>query len=81
MEQLNDYILDAIITLRQKKKQSNEDPILNIFLSKMESLTKAKLVSSMNLLNSKGFILNPLWRSGIPELENRVTDYDVTKPS
>ena len=28
MEQLNDYILDAIITLRQKKKQPNEDSIL-----------------------------------------------------
>ena len=28
MKQLNDYILDAIITLRQKKKQPNEDSIL-----------------------------------------------------
>ena len=28
MEQLNNYILDAIITLRQKKKQPNEDSIL-----------------------------------------------------
>ena len=50
MEQLNDYILDAIITLRQKKKQPNEDPILNIFTSKMESLTKVKLDSQFNEL-------------------------------
>ena len=28
MEQLNDFILDAIITLRQKKKKRNEDSIL-----------------------------------------------------
>ena len=42
MEQLSDYI-DAIITLRQKKKQPNEDSILNILTSKMESLTKTKL--------------------------------------
>ena len=34
MEQLNDYILDAITTLRQKKKQPNEDSILNILTSK-----------------------------------------------
>ena len=45
MEQLNDYILDAIITLRQKKKQPNEDSIFNILTSKMESLTKEKLDS------------------------------------
>ena len=45
MEQLNDYILDAVITLRQKKKQPNEDSILNILTSKMESLTKTKLDS------------------------------------
>ena len=28
MEQLNDFILDAIITLRQKKKKPNEDSVL-----------------------------------------------------
>ena len=28
MEQLNDFILNAIITLRQKKKKPNEDSIL-----------------------------------------------------
>ena len=46
MEQLNDYILDAIITLRQKKKQPNEDSILNILTSKM----KAELDSHFNEL-------------------------------
>ena len=45
MEQFNDYILDAITRLRQKKKQPNEDSILNILTSKMESLTKAELVN------------------------------------
>ena len=43
MEKLNDYIEDAITTLRQKKKQPNEDSILNILTSKMESITKTKL--------------------------------------
>ena len=42
MEQLSDYMLAAIITLRQKKKQPNDDSILNILTSKMESLTKTK---------------------------------------
>ena len=50
MEQLSDYILDAIITLRQKKKQPNEDSIFNILTSKMESLTKAELDSQLNEL-------------------------------
>ena len=48
MEQLNNYILDTIITLRQKKKQPNEDSIFNIITSKMESLTKEKLDSQLN---------------------------------
>ena len=47
MEQLNDYILDAIITLRQKKKQPNEDSILNILTSKMKSITKTQLNSQL----------------------------------
>ena len=50
MEQLNNNILDAITMLRQKKKQPNEDSILNILTSKMESLTKAKLDSQLNEL-------------------------------
>ena len=50
MEQLNDYILDAIITLRQKKKQPNEHLIFDILTSKMESLMKAKLGSELNEL-------------------------------
>ena len=45
MEQLNDYILDAIITLSQKKKPRNE-----VLTSKMESLMKAKLDSQLNEL-------------------------------
>ena len=48
MEQLNDYILDGIITLRQKKKQPNKDLILNVLTSKMESITKTKLDSQLN---------------------------------
>lgn len=40
MEQLNDYILDAIIKLKQKKKWPDEDSILNILTLKIESLTK-----------------------------------------
>ena len=62
MEHLNNYMLDAIITLRQKKKQPNEDSILKIVTSKLESITKTKLDSliRMNLLSSKGFIINPI---------------------
>ena len=58
MEQLNDYILDAIITLRQKKKQPNEDSIFNILTSKMESLTKEKLDSQLNELIKQQRIYN-----------------------
>ena len=58
MEQLNDYILDAIITLRQKKKQPNEDLIFNILTSKMESLTKEKLESQLNELIKQQRIYN-----------------------
>ena len=58
MEQLNDYILDAIITLRQKKKQPNEDSILNILTSKMESITKTKLDSQLNQLRNQQRIYN-----------------------
>ena len=58
MEQLNDYILDAIITLRQKKKQPNEDSILNILTSKMESITKTKLDSQLNELIKQQRIYN-----------------------
>ena len=47
---MNDYILNAIITLRQKKKQPNEDSVLNILTSKVESLAKAKLDSQLNEL-------------------------------
>ena len=43
MEQLNDYILDAIITLRQKKKQPKEDSILNILTSKNGIINKSKI--------------------------------------
>ena len=50
MEQLSDYILDAIITLRQKKKQPNKESIFNILTSKMESLTKAELDGQLNEL-------------------------------
>ena len=43
----------------QKKKQPNEDSVLNILESKMESLTKAKLDSELNkLISGKGFIIN-----------------------
>ena len=42
MEDFNDYILDAIaiITL---KKQPNEESILHILTSEIESITKEKL--------------------------------------
>ena len=43
----------------QKKNQPNEDSVLNILESKMESLTKAKLDSELNkLISGKGFIIN-----------------------
>ena len=48
MEQLNNYILDAIITFKTKEKQPNEDSIVNILTSKIESLTKAKFDSQLN---------------------------------
>ena len=54
MEQLSDYI----ITLRQKKKQSNEDSEFNILTSKMESLTKAELDSQLNELIKQQRIYN-----------------------
>ena len=47
---MNDNILDAIITLRQKKKQPHEDSVLNILISKVESLAKATLDSQLNEL-------------------------------
>ena len=47
MEQLNDYILDAIITLRQKKKQPKEDSILNILTSKNGIINKSKIRQSI----------------------------------
>ena len=50
MEELNDYILDAIITLRQKQKQPNKDSVLNILTSKIESVAKTKLDSQLNEL-------------------------------
>ena len=58
MEQLNDYLLDAIITLRQKKKQPNEDSIFNILTSKMESLMKEKSDSQLNELIKQQRIYN-----------------------
>ena len=58
MEKLNDYIVDAITTLRQKKKQPNEDSILNILTSKMESITKTKLDSQLNKLIKQQRIYN-----------------------
>ena len=58
MEQLNDYMLAAIITLRQKKKQPNDDSILNILTSKMEALTKTKLDSQLNELIKQKRIYN-----------------------
>ena len=58
MEQLNHYILDAIITLRQRKKQPNEDSIFNILTSKIEPLTKANLDSQLNKLTKQQRIYN-----------------------
>ena len=55
---MNDYIQDAIITLKQKKKQPNEVSILNILMSKMESLTKTKLDSQLNELIKHQRIFN-----------------------
>ena len=55
---MNDYIQDAIITLKQKKKQPNEVSILNILMSKMESLTKTKLDSQLNELIKQKRIYN-----------------------
>ena len=47
-----------MITLRQKKKQPNDDSILNILTSKMESLTKTKLDSQLNELIKQQRIYN-----------------------
>ena len=58
MEQLSDYILDAITTVKQKKKQPNEDSVFNILTSKMESLTKAELDSQLNELIKQQRIYN-----------------------
>ena len=58
MEQLNHSILDAIITLRQRKKQPNEDSIFNILTSKIEPLTKANLDSQLNKLTKQQRIYN-----------------------
>ena len=58
MKQRSDYMLDAIITLRQKKKQPNEGSIFNILTSKMESLTKAELDSQLNKLIKQLWIYN-----------------------
>ena len=67
MEQLNDYILDAIITLRQKQKQPNKDSILNILTSKTGSITKAKSDSQLNELIKQQRIYNEqlLWKQFI----------------
>ena len=67
MEQLNDYILDAIITLRQKQKQPNKDSILNILTSKTGSITKAKSDSQLNELIKQQRIYNKnlLWKQFI----------------
>ena len=67
MEQLNDYILDAIITLRQKQKQPNKDSILNILTSKTGSITKAKSDSQLNELIKQLRIYNKnlLWKQFI----------------
>ena len=63
MEHLNDYILDVIITLRQKQEQSNEDSMLNILTSEMESLTKEKLDYQLNELTKQQRIYNkPIWK-------------------
>ena len=51
-------MLAAMITLRQKKKQPNDDSILNILTSKMESLTKTKLDSQLNELIKQKRIYN-----------------------
>ena len=58
MEQLNDSILDAIITLRQKKNQPSEDSTFNILTSKMESLTQENLDSQLNELIKQQRIYN-----------------------
>ena len=58
MEHLDYYMLDAITTLRQKKRQPDEDSILNILSSKMESLTKEKLDSQLNELLKQQRIYN-----------------------
>ena len=67
MEQLNDYILDAIITLRQKQKQPNKDSILNILTSKTGSIAKAKSDSQLNELVKQQRIYNKnlLWKQFI----------------
>ena len=67
MEQLNDYILDAIITLRQKQKQPNKDSILNILTSKTGSIAKAKSGSQLNELVKQQRIYNKnlLWKQFI----------------
>ena len=57
MEHLNDYTVDAI-TLRQKKKQANEDSVLNTLTSKMKSLTKERLDSQLNELIKRQRIYN-----------------------
>ena len=64
MEQLNDYILDAIITLRQTQKEPNEDSVLNILTSKTGSITKTKLDSQLNELIKQQRIYNEnvLWK-------------------
>ena len=63
MEHLNDYILDVIITLRQKQEQSNEDSMLNILTSEMESLTKEKLDCQLHELTKQQRIYNkPIWK-------------------
>ena len=67
MEQLHDYILDAIITLTQKQKQPNKDSILNILTSKTGSITKAKSDSQLNELIKQQRIYNEqlLWKQFI----------------
>ena len=67
MEQLNDYILDAIITLRQMQKQPNKDSILNILTSKTGSIAKAKSDSQLNELVKQQRIYNKnlLWKQFI----------------
>ena len=58
MVQLNDYIVDATIMLKQKKKQPNKDSILNIRSSRMESLMKAKLDGQLTELIKQQRIYN-----------------------